>query len=166
MPYMPLSIMKALFVESPCRRSIGPCHCVDSVWVATAQRICCTCCCPSKDIRRTRAWGGIGEVGFLRPFSLMDFCILIVPFHTLFILILEFVCVFQRKMERGSSFFTSWFCFKKDIGTAFFQPCFNTWHVMIPNDYLWHGLFMGMKTPATWVCLREKTLRNMDEHNV
>ena len=97
MPYMPLSIMKALFVESPCRRSIGPCHCVDSVWVATAQRICCTCCCPSKDIRRTRAWGGIGEVGFLRPFSLMDFCILIVPFHTLFILILEFVCVCVSK---------------------------------------------------------------------
>ena len=29
---------------------------------------------------------------------------------------------------------------------------------MIPNDYLWHGLFMGMKTPATWVCLREKLL--------
>ena len=75
------------------------------------------------------------------------------------------VCV-SKKMERGSSFFTSWFCFKKDIGTAFVQPCFNMWHVMIPNDYLWHGLFMGMKTPATWVCLREKTIRNMDEHNV
>jgi hypothetical protein len=61
-------------------------------------------------------------VGFLRPFSLMDFCILIVPFHTLFILILEFVCVcFKEKWKEDPHFSHLGFASKRTLEPHFFN---------------------------------------------